>query len=158
MIKDNPIVTVVLPTYCHQRYVGAAIKSVLNQTLDQLELIIIDDYSPDDTWQIVKQFDDPRIIRYKHNKNCGAHQTINEGITESRGRYIAIINSDDIFNINRLEKMIHKMEEENIQLLGSDIELIDEKNNSIQDKNHYWIKWFESLKQIYLVQLIQTIF
>ena len=149
MIKEKPIVTVVLPTYCHQRYVGAAIKSVLNQTLDQLELIIIDDYSPDDTWQIVKQFDDPRIIRYRHNKNCGSHQTINEGITESRGRYIAIINSDDIFNINRLEKMIHKMEDENIQLLGSDIELIDEKNNLIQDKNHYWIKWFESLKQIF---------
>ena len=67
----QPRVSVIIPAYNHERFIGAAVESVLNQTCDDFELIIINDGSTDRTGDIVQSYDDPRIIyRYQENQHC----------------------------------------------------------------------------------------
>jgi hypothetical protein len=88
-------VTVVMATYNHAPYVGEAIRSVLAQRGVRFELLIADDGSKDDTSAVVRTIDDPRIRFQAHAVNRGACITTNELIRQARGRYVALINSDD---------------------------------------------------------------
>ncbi len=96
MDTDNPLISVILPTYNRGYIVERAIKSVLNQTYKNLELIIVDDGSTDNTEEIVKSIEDKRIIFLKHKKNKGASSARNTGIKNSKGEYISFIDSDDV--------------------------------------------------------------
>lgn len=107
-IKDNPTVSVIIPTYNRAHMVGRAIQSVLNQTYQDFELIVVDDGSTDNTDEVVKGFDNerPRYIRYKENK--GAQVARNTGLKAARGEYIALLDSDDEWLPEKLEKQINK--------------------------------------------------
>ena len=98
-----PPVSVVIPAYNHERFVATAIDSVFRQTFQDFELVVVDDASSDGTWEIVSAFRDPRMRAVRHSTNLGAHATLNEGIAESRGRLVAVLNSDDVFHPERLE-------------------------------------------------------
>jgi len=91
----EPAVSVVLPVYNCPNYVGEAIESILAQTLDDIELIIVDDGSTDRTPEVVRQYTDPRI-RVVTQANQGAAGAANRGIELSRGRYIARQDQDDV--------------------------------------------------------------
>ena len=100
-----PLVSVVIPAYNHERYVGAAIESVLEQTYSNFELIVVDDGSTDRTADIIKKYSDKRISYY-YQENQDAYNTINRGISLARGQFIAILNSDDIYHKKRLETLL----------------------------------------------------
>jgi glycosyltransferase involved in cell wall biosynthesis len=146
---STPDVSVIVPAYKHERYIGQAIDSVLEQTLSEWELILIDDASPDNTWQAIQTYNDPRIRSVRHAKNLGAHETINEGIRLAKGQYLAILNSDDFFFPHRLETCITLMEERRLDLVGTDLVLITADGRPVNDSGHWWLTWHQGLKDLY---------
>lgn len=104
-----PLVTVIIPTYNHSQFVGQAINSVLEQTMDDLELIVVDDGSTDDTKNVVSAIDDPRI-RYHHQENQGLASTRNTGLRLARGKYIGFLDADDYWLPGKLASQINLLE------------------------------------------------
>lgn len=91
-----PTVSVCVPVYNAARYVGEALMSVLEQTYDDWELVIVDDASSDDSWGVVQRFGEhPRVRLVRHETNLGAAATWNEVVTLARGRYVKLLCSDD---------------------------------------------------------------
>jgi glycosyltransferase involved in cell wall biosynthesis len=148
-MTSYPAVSIVIPAYNHERYVETAIRSALSQTVDDFELIVIDDASTDGTREILDGFDDRRVRRMHHEQNRGAAATLNEGIAQSRGAFIAILNSDDVFAPNRLECLLRGANETGATFVASDVELIDDEGTIIRDKAHWWLYWYDDLKRIY---------
>src|SRR4051812_16613935 len=111
MSVANPAVSVVMPSYNHEAYVEDAVRSVLTQSLDDLELIVIDDGSSDRSRAILSSLaaEDARL-RLICRTNQGAPATINEGIGLARGKWVGIINSDDLYASGRLEHMLKFLE------------------------------------------------
>ena len=100
----TPLVSVIIPTYNRANLLKRAIKSVLDQTYKNLEIIIVDDGSTDNTKDIVKTFSDPRIQYIRLPENRGVSSARNMGIKKSRGDFIAFLDSDDEFLPEKLEK------------------------------------------------------
>lgn len=98
-----PTVSVVIPTYNRAHLVGRAIQSVLNQTYQDFEIIVVDDGSTDNTEEVVKSFNDPRIRYIRHDQNRGGSAARNTGIKMARGEYIAFQDSDDEWLPEKLE-------------------------------------------------------
>ncbi len=98
----QPLVSVIMPTYNHAKFIGKAIGSVLNQTYKNFELIIIDNYSGDETEKIVASYKDDRIIYLKFSNNGVIAASRNHGIKRSHGEYIAFLDSDDWWYPNKL--------------------------------------------------------
>ena len=109
--STNPKVSVILPTYNRARLLGKAVRSVLNQTYKDLEVIVVDDCSTDNTKEVVKSLDDERIIYIQNMKNRGAASARNTGIEVANGKYIAFQDSDDLWLRDKLEKQICAFEE-----------------------------------------------
>jgi teichuronic acid biosynthesis glycosyltransferase TuaG len=105
-------VSIITPIYNSSLYMGRTIESVLNQTFDKWELILIDDCSVDESCDIAQKFasNDPRIKLLKLEKNSGAAAARNAGISQASGRYIAFLDSDDMWVDNKLERQIKFME------------------------------------------------
>ena len=104
--KSGSFVSIIIPTYNRARLLGRAIQSILNQTYSNFELIVVDDYSKDNTEHIVKSFRDERIRYIRHEKNKGAVAARNTGIKAARGEYIAFQDSDDEWLPEKLGKQI----------------------------------------------------
>jgi len=107
----NPTVSVIIPTYNRAHLVGRAIQSVLNQTYQDFELIVVDDGSTDNTEEVVKGFNDARIRYIRHDENKGLPAARNTGIEAARGEYIAFLDSDDEWLERKLEKQIALFEQ-----------------------------------------------
>lgn len=120
----TPLVSVVIPSFNHGRYIESALRSVLHQSLTDLELIIIDDGSSDDSASILRRYRDNRLT-VVFQKNSGADAAINRGLQMCSGQYLAILNSDDIFETSRFEDMISVMESEKTSFSCSWLRLID---------------------------------
>lgn len=105
-IRNTPVISVVIPTYNRSSLISRAINSVLNQSFNDFEIIVVDDASNDDTQQILKSFDDPRIIVLKHKQNLGCSASRNTGIRFSKSQYIGFIDSDDEWLPHKLEKQL----------------------------------------------------
>ncbi len=100
----SPKVSVIVPAYNQSQFLGAAVESVLAQTYENFELIIVNDASPDDVETVVQRYDDPRIRCLKHTENRGLPAARNTGIRASTGEIIALLDADDIFHRSKLEK------------------------------------------------------
>jgi len=120
----QPLVSVIMPTYNHARFIGEAIDSVLNQTYKNLELIIIDNYSKDNTEKIVASYKDDRIKYLKFRNNGVIAASRNYGIKNSHGEYIAFLDSDDMWNKKKLEKQLPHFQSSKIVGVASDAILI----------------------------------
>lgn len=108
-IKDNPTVSVVILTYNRAHLVGRAIQSVLDQTYQDFEIVIVDDASTDNTEEVVKSFNDGRLRYIRHKENSGgAAAPKNTGIKAARGEYIAFLSDDDEWLPHMLEKQTNK--------------------------------------------------
>ena len=107
---SKPLVSVVMPTFNHAAYIGEAISSVLSQSYSDLELIIIDNYSTDNTQRIVESFKDNRIRYFKFANNGIIAASRNYGIRQAKGAYVAFIDSDDIWLKDKLQKQIEALE------------------------------------------------
>ena len=129
----SPVVSVLLPSYNHARYLRAAIDSVLAQSLDALELIIIDDASADESWSIIEAIDDPHVKASRHDTNAGAHATLNEALAQAGGEFVAILNSDDIYSPGRLQRIVDEMRAHDAGFAFSDLRFIDDAGTPCPD-------------------------
>jgi glycosyltransferase involved in cell wall biosynthesis len=106
-VSDSPLVTVVIPSFNHRRFIIQAVESVLAQTHTHLELIVIDDGSSDDTVDALRaRYGQDARVSLVARDNRGAHQTINEAIGRGRGEFVSILNSDDVYEPERLSKLV----------------------------------------------------
>ena len=136
MIK-NPTVSVIIPTYNRANLVGKAIKSVLSQTYQDFEIIVIDDGSTDNTREVIRGFKDKRVKYIKeYKKNRGISVTRNIGIKMARGKYIALLDSDDEFLPERLRKQVQLLQNKSseVGVVCSWSYNIDEKGNYISKR------------------------
>ena len=139
------LVSVVLPAYNHEAYIAQAIDSALAQSVD-LELIVIDDGSRDRTADIIAAYDDPRI-RFVRQVNAGSHATINRGIAMARGRYVAILNSDDRFHPERLARLVALARSRTGPTFAvTGIRLIDAAGQPITDPEHPWLRMHAQIR------------
>jgi glycosyltransferase involved in cell wall biosynthesis len=138
-MKHLPLISIITPSYNSAPYIKETIESVLQQTYPNWEMIIVDDCSTDDSKEIVKRYiqEDKRIKLISNQENIGVAQSRNRAIEEANGDYIALLDSDDIWVPNKLEKQIELMEEKNILMSFSAYTIIDEKSETI---GHYPIK------------------
>ncbi|HSA34133.1 MAG TPA: glycosyltransferase family 2 protein [bacterium] len=107
---SDPLVSVILPAYNAERHIGGAIRSILTQSFSDFELMVIDDGSSDDTAEEIGQVDDPRIRLLRNDRNQGLIFSLNCGIDEAHGRYLARMDADDISVPRRLEEQVSFME------------------------------------------------
>ncbi|WEL16676.1 Glycosyl transferase family 2 [Halorhabdus sp. SVX81] len=105
-----PTVSVVIPTYHRSDLIERAIHSVLDQTFDDLECIVVDDCSPDETAEIARSIDDERLAVLDHEENRGASAARNTGIEAATGEYIAFLDDDDEWLPEKLEKQLALLE------------------------------------------------
>lgn len=108
------LVSIIMPSYNTGRFIPETIRSVLAQTYEQWELIIVDDCSADNTDEAVSAFLSDERIRYlKNDKNAGAAVSRNRALKEAKGKWVAFLDSDDLWYPEKLEKQIRFMEEHN---------------------------------------------
>ena len=105
-----PIVSVIMPVYNGEKYLRPAIDSILNQTLEDLELIIINDGSTDKSSEIVNSYSDKRIRFFDNKTNAMVAEVTNQGFLLSQGKYIALMDADDISYPQRLERQVQFLE------------------------------------------------
>ena len=123
-----------MPVYNTALYLREAMDSMLSQTFTDFELIVLDDCSPDNAEEILDTYDDPRIIRYKGEKNVGLSNVLNIGIDMARGKYIARMDSDDISLPDRLQVQVAYLEQH------PDIDLVSVGMQLFGAKEEVWIR------------------
>ena len=125
----NDLVSIIMPSYNTENYIAETIQSVISQTYQNWELIIVDDYSMDNTDAVVEKIKDSRIKYIKNEKNLGAALSRNRALREAKGRWIAFLDSDDLWKTNKLERQLCFMEEHDYHFSYTNYEEIDEKSN-----------------------------
>ena len=132
----SDLVSIITPSYNCEKYLGDTIHSVINQTYYNWEMIIVDDLSNDNSYDLAKEFakQDSRIKVIKLDKNSGAAVARNKGIEIAKGRYIAFLDSDDLWKPQKLEKQIKFMKQNNYVFTYTAYELINEKNKVLNKK------------------------
>lgn len=124
-------ISVILPVYNAEKYISKSIESILRQTFEDFELIIINDGSKDNSLNIINKFTDRRILLVDQ-ENRGLAKTLNIGLDIAKGEYIARMDADDIALPNRFEEQMNYLTKyPEVGLLGSAIELIDENDKHI---------------------------
>ncbi len=126
------LVSVIMPSYNTAKYISDSINSVLYQTYKNWELIIVDDCSTDNTDEAVKPFlSDNRIMYLKNEKNSGAAVSRNYALREAKGKWIAFLDSDDLWEKDKLEKQISFMEKNGYKFSYTDYIEIDENSEPL---------------------------
>ena len=131
-----PKISVLMPNYNCERYIRKAIESILEQTYEDFELIIVDDCSTDGSWQIIQEYvkKDSRVRAYKNEKNQGIPKTRNRAVSLANGEYLAQMDSDDISFKDRFEKQMALFLENDV--VGSDIVLIDQNDRKVGTREY----------------------
>ncbi|HLO83786.1 MAG TPA: glycosyltransferase family 2 protein [Nostocaceae cyanobacterium] len=114
-------ISVIIPAHNTEKYIAQAIESVLRQTIDNLEVIVIDDASQDATAEIAKSFTDPRVKVLVNQENLGVSASRNCGIAEASGKWIALLDSDDWYTPERLEKLLAVADSKAADMIADDL-------------------------------------
>lgn len=130
--KTVPLVSVIMPAYNAERFIAEAIDSVLNQTVKNIELIVVDDCSSDGTCRIVEEYTqkDSRVKLLRNEHNLQVAQTRNRGLEICRGEYVALLDSDDLWYPTKLEKQINAAGIENADIVYCSYAIVDEAGES----------------------------
>ena len=118
-----------MPSYNTARFIGESIASVFAQTYTNWELLIVDDCSTDNTDEIIAQFNDPRITYVKNEKNSGAAVSRNRALALAKGKWIAFLDSDDLWAPQKLEKQLKFMAENGFAFSYTCYEEVDENGS-----------------------------
>lgn len=140
---SSPLVTVLTPTHNHEKFIGNCVRSVLAQTFNEWEQIIVDDGSTDDTGRVINQFDDERIryVKQSHVGIGGLSETYNRGLKLARGDFVAILEGDDMFPKRKLELQAHSLDDGAVLSFGRYI---------LVDENHKYLGYFPLNSKQYL--------
>jgi glycosyltransferase involved in cell wall biosynthesis len=135
----EPLVSVVIPSYNHERYIGEAIGSVLASTFQDFEIVVVDDGSTDRSVDVIRGYQDPRL-RLIRQSNKGAHAAINRGVASASAPWIAILNSDDRYHPLKLQQHLELHEQNSgLEASASRVRHISESGVPF-DRNGY-INW-----------------
>jgi glycosyltransferase involved in cell wall biosynthesis len=130
---SNPAISVVIPVYNGENYLRLAIESVLGQTFQDFEIIVIDDGSKDSTPDIAQSFGDR--VRYLRQENAGVAAAVNHGISLARGRYFAWLSHDDLWAPEKLSEQLRALQSvDGPAVCYTDIKLIDEEGKVFDEK------------------------
>jgi len=134
-MENNSLISIILPVYNGEKYLSQSIESCLNQTHNNIELIIINDCSTDSTLDIANRYaatdNRVRIINNKENKKLPA--SLNIGHNEAKGDFITWTSDDNLYELNALEVLLNEIIEKKADIVYSDFVLIDDKGNEIRE-------------------------
>ena len=119
------IISIIVPVYNAEKYIRETVESVLAQTFDDWELLLVDDCSTDSSREIINGFDDPRIRLIKQPENKGAYAARTRGLKEAEGRYIAFLDADDLWEREKLEHELSFLKENNAGFVFTAYEFAD---------------------------------
>lgn len=144
-------VSILLPSYNHEKFVGAAIDSVLSQSYSDFELLVGDDGSTDHTAEVIRKYSDPRIVFFPHQSNLGATLNHRFLLEKAKGEYVALINSDDLWLPDKLEKQVQYLDDHPAAVMCAGwAKFIDENGNDIdigdnifEQRNRTQAEWIE---------------
>ena len=130
-MNNHAKVSVVMPAYNAEKYIGTAIASVVDQTIDDWELIVVDDCSTDGTYGIVVEMakKDPRIKCYRNEKNLGVAKTRNFGLDVCTGEYVALLDSDDVWYKDKMQRQLELLRSSNADIAFCSYAIVDEFGN-----------------------------
>lgn len=151
MKENSPLVSIVIPVHNGEKYIKESIDSCLEQTYKNIEVIVVDDKSEDNTLNILKNYGN-RITVIPVEKQNGLGNVINIGIRKSKGKYIARMDADDIMYPTRIEKQVEYLESHpNCVAVGGQIDIIDE-NGNITGHRVYAVEDKDIKKNLFLFQ------
>lgn len=144
-----PRVSVILTSFNHEKYLSESIDSVLNQTYRDLEIIVLDDASTDDSWEIIKKYSDPRMKALRSQGGGEINLFVNKVISEiSQGEYVAIHHSDNIWEVDKLAKQVAFLDKNpNIGATFTNVTLISDDGSPIEDPSHYYLDIFNHINR-----------
>ena len=131
-MSAQPLVSVIMPAFKSEKYIGQAIESILAQTHTHLELLIFEDGSPDQTRAVINQYSDSRIVKVLSDQNRGVVHARNAMIDLAKGKYIALMDADDIADPTRLEQQVRALENNECDLCGSAQWVLDDATQRIK--------------------------
>lgn len=145
-----PLVSVIIPVYNHERFVKAALDSVYNQTYPHLEIVVVDDGSEDRSAEIVQEHlsNSPFPTSFLQQSNQGTHIAIHRGVDSSRGSYLAILNSDDFYEEERVARMVSILERSRYRFAYSKVRHVDEEGNPLSAENPLLFYYWRSLQDL----------
>ncbi len=127
-VRSGPLVSIVLPTYKRAKLLAQAVASVLAQSHENWELIVVDDHSPDDTPQVMAAFDDPRIRYVRNDPNLKLPRTLNRGFALARGELLTWTSDDNLFDPHAIERMVARLQRGDCDLVYADYYLFSEQD------------------------------
>lgn len=132
------VVSVITPVYNAEKYLENAIKSVLAQSYKEIEIVLVDDCSEDGSSQIIAGYrqSHPEITYFRQPQNMGAGAARNKALELAAGQYVAFLDSDDVWKLDKIEKQIKRMKEAKSPFSYTAIEMIDAKGNRIKGKRN----------------------
>ena len=133
-----PLVSIIIPSYNHEKYIIGCITSVFNQTYKNIELIVIDDGSSDSSPHLIRKLKESHDFYFEIQDNMGLSNTLNKGIALAKGKYICTVGSDDILMLDKTEKQITFMEEhEDIAVCGGNAIVIDDRGKIVNKRQEF---------------------
>ena len=135
-MEDKELISIIMAAYNAEKTIKFAIESVLKQTYSNWELLVIDDCSKDKTAEIIKLFNDERIKYLKNDKNSGVSITRKNGLEIARGQWIAILDSDDAWKEDKLEKQLQLARIKNAKLIFTGSTFMDNNGKLIDWQLH----------------------
>ncbi len=128
---NEELVSIIMPTYNCAKFIGETIKTVIAQTYSNFEIIIVDDCSKDNTKDVVNSFDDERIKYHRLEKNSGAAVARTTAMNMAKGKYMAFLDSDDLWMENKLERQLKFMKDNNYNITCTAYEQVNEDGESL---------------------------
>ena len=134
MSSTSPKVSVVITSYNHSAFIAQTVQSVLDQSFQDFEIIVVDDASTDDSIAVLRGFADPRLSVEARTRNHGVSASANRGIARARGAYVALLASDDWALPGRLERQVEFLDQNpQISTVLSIPQLVDERGEPLLD-------------------------
>jgi glycosyltransferase involved in cell wall biosynthesis len=130
----QPLVSIIIPTYNDAEFVGSAVQSALEQDYSNVEVIVIDDGSTDNTREVLSPFLEDQRVRGFFQENRGPSAARNRGIAESRGEYLNFLDADDYLHPSKIAKQVHILESEpSVDLVYCDVAVVDRNGDTIEE-------------------------
>ena len=156
MKSDKPKISVLMPVYNGEQFLEKSINSVLDQTFNNFEYIIINDGSIDDSLKIIESYEDSRIKIINFSKNMGISAALNNGLNVAKGDYIARQDQDDISHPERFMLQVEYLKNNDVDLVDANFIFIDENDQYIQDYEKRYFNPEETLSHLFFYELVHA--